>query len=152
MQFVNVLVCFHGYKHHQCVRCWQISLTPSPQGSMGGTGVGDQRDGQQGRDRHGSDGQSRGCNAPGAGDLGLRPRVVGPRPAGHTEAWWEHEASPGQTRSAEQPPREQGPHGTKRSPVTTLCLSSYCSWGITPTGQISGNQNIDILQDIVDVP
>ena len=128
MQSVNVLVCFHGYKHHQCVRCWQISLTPSPQASMGGTGVGDQRDGQQGRDRHGRDGQSRGCNAPGAGDLGLRPRVVGPRPAGHIEAWWEHEASPGQTRSAEQPPREQGPDGTKRSPVNTLCLSSYWSW------------------------
>ena len=77
---------------------------------MGGTCVGNQRDGQQGRDRHGRGEQSRGCNAPGAGDLGLRPRVVGPRPAGHIEAWGEHEASPGQTSSAEQPPREQGPH------------------------------------------
>ena len=86
MQFVNVLVCCHGYKHHQCVRCWQISITPSSHASMGGTGVGDQRDGQQGRYRHGRDGQSGGCNTPGAGDTGLRPRVVVSRPAVHVEA------------------------------------------------------------------
>ena len=35
MQFVNVLVCCHGYKHHQCVRGWQISLTPPSHASMG---------------------------------------------------------------------------------------------------------------------
>ena len=35
MQYFNVLVCCHGYKHHQFVRCWQISLTPSSHASMG---------------------------------------------------------------------------------------------------------------------
>ena len=35
MQYFNVLVCCHGYKHHQCVRGWQISLTPSSHASMG---------------------------------------------------------------------------------------------------------------------
>ena len=84
--------------------------------------VGNQRDGRQSRDRHGHDGQCRGCKAPGAGERGARPRVVGPRPAGHMEAWGEHEAIPGQTSPAEQPPREQppreqGPHGTTRGPV-----------------------------------
>ena len=76
---------------------------------MGGTGVGDQRDGQQGRYRHGRDGQSRGLNALGAGDMGLRPRVVVPRPADHVEAWGEHEASPGHTSSAKQLPPAAGP-------------------------------------------
>ena len=95
---------------------------------MEGTGVGDQRDGLCRRDGHGRDGQSRGCNCPEEGDMGRRPRVVVPPLAGHMEAWVQHEVSPGQTSSAEQAPREQGPHGTKQSPVNSLYLSSYCSW------------------------
>ena len=60
--------------------------------------------------------------------MGRRSRVVVPPPAGHMEAWGQHEVSPGQTSSAEQAPRQQGPHGTKQSPVNSLYLSSYCSW------------------------
>ena len=67
------LDCCHGYTHQQCGRGWQVYLTPSSQASMWGTGFGDQREGQQGRYRHGRDGQSRGLNALGAGDMGLRP-------------------------------------------------------------------------------
>ena len=102
--------------------------TPSSQASMGETGVGDRRDGQQGRYRHGRDGQSRGCNAPGTGDMGLRPRVVSPRPAEHVEAWGEHDASPGQTSSAKQPPGA-GPTRNETYPGEHLVLVQLLQLG-----------------------
>ena len=58
---------------HQCVRRSQISRTPSSHACMWGAGAGDQREGQQGRYRHGRDGQNRGCNAPGAGTWDYGP-------------------------------------------------------------------------------
>ena len=81
-----------GCKHRPLLANFSYPVFPCEQGGEGS--VGNQRDGRQSLDRHDRDGQCQGCNAPGAGWRGARPRVVGPRPAGHMEAWGEHEASP----------------------------------------------------------